>query len=410
MALILISYTFYVIYLSISWVYILGIITIDPLVSLFYGTTLLMLSALSVALSMMGLMSTIDYPVKRIFLIFTYVGVAIPIILGLSLTYFTAPLLPLFITILTLLQGFLMWCYLSFSYFLLWRLRSILERPRLYLALIASIVAVITGLFFLNASKGLVFGFISLSYFFEYMNDFKIASVAVGLMASYASFRITKESRPIPKMPLEGKLETGIHEIDSVLKGGIPHPSSMLLLGVAGSGKTGIFLRLSRYRLEKGDSIIFVCTNNLPENYRLMMKAEGFEPQPFEEKNSLIVIDAYAKKYGLESKEKHCSSMITYDISVAISKAIDEAKGINKIITVHNLTNILDECGARDGLMFLRNVVAKARMAKATLLLSLNPQAFPPAVLALAQEAVDGYIELKVDEKGKKFVIIRMMQ
>jgi len=192
-----------------------------------------------------------------------------------------------------------------------------------------------------------------------------------------------------------GKLETGIREIDDLLRGGFPHSSSILLLGVVGSGKTTIFLNLSRCLLEKGDSVIFVCTNNLPENYRLMMKADGFEPQPFEERSLLIFIDSYAKKFGLESKEKYSTSMVPYEISVEISKAINEAKGKNKIIIVHNLTNILDECGSRDGLMFLKSLVAKAREAKATLLLSLNPQAFPPAVLALAQEAVDGAIELK---------------
>ena len=205
-----------------------------------------------------------------------------------------------------------------------------------------------------------------------------------------------------PSIPLEAeKLETGVHEIDNIFKGGIPYPSSILLLGVVGSGKTEIFLKLSRYRLEKGDSVIFVCTNNLPENYRSMMKAKGFDPKPFEERNSLIFIDSYAKKFGLESKEKYSTSMIPYDISIEILKAIDEAKGNKKIIIIHNLTNILDICGVKEGLMLLRSLVAKTREAKATLLLSLNPQAFPPDVLALAQEAVDGTIELKVGEKIK---------
>lgn len=222
----------------------------------------------------------------------------------------------------------------------------------------------------------------------------------VGLMASYTSFRIVKETKPSLPMPLEAKLETGIPEIDNVLKGGILHPCSLLLLGVVGSGKTEIFLKLSSYRLQKNDAIIFVCTNNLSENYRLMIKKIGFEPKPFEERKSLIFVDAYSEKFGLESKEKYCTSMIPYDVSATISKAIDEVKGINKIVVVHNLTDILDDCGTREGLAFLRNLVAKTREAKASLLLILNPQAFPPAVLTLAQEVVDGTITLKAKEKA----------
>jgi KaiC/GvpD/RAD55 family RecA-like ATPase len=205
-----------------------------------------------------------------------------------------------------------------------------------------------------------------------------------------------------PSIPLESeKLETGISEIDNMLKGGIPYPSSILLLGVVGSGKTEIFLKLSRYRLEKGDAIVFICTNNTPENYRIMMKNLGFDPNPFEEKSSLIFIDAYSKEFGIESKEKYLTSMMPYDIIIAFINAIKEAKGNKKIIIIHNLTNILDIYGVKEGLMLLRKIVAKTREAKATLLVSLNPQAFPPAVLALAQEAVDCTIELEARGKIK---------
>jgi len=223
----------------------------------------------------------------------------------------------------------------------------------------------------------------------------------VGLMAFYSSSKLAIETKPLTKIPFEEKLETGISEIANILKGGIPYPSSILLLGVVGSGKTGIFLKLSRYRLEKGDAIVFICTNNTPENYRIMMKNLGFDPNPFEEKSSLIFIDAYSKEFGIESKEKYLTSMMPYDIIIAFLKAIEEAKGNKKIIIIHDLTNILDIYGVKEGLMFLRNIVAKTREAKVTLLVSLNPQAFPPAVLALAQEAVDGTIELEARGKIK---------
>ncbi|MCP8315177.1 MAG: hypothetical protein H3Z53_12540 [archaeon] len=395
----LFSIIFYVIHLLVEWSNILGNLTLEPLILLLYITAPLMLSALSTAFGMMGLMSTIDYSTGRIFLAFTSVGVAVPIILGLGLNYIATPLLPLPIAILTLLQGFLMFCYISLSYFLLSRFRSILGEMRIPFALIASAISLSEGFGFLYFSGSSISGFSPFDPYITMMLGAPVYAV-VGLMASYSSFRLAKGTKPLPLVPLEGKLETGIREIDDLLKGGIPHPSSILLLGVVGSGKTGIFLRLSHYRLEKGDSVIFVCTNNIPENYRSMMKAEGFEPKPFEERNSLIFIDAYANKFGLESEEKYSTSIIPYDINVAISEAIDEAKGIKKIIIVHSLTDILDECGARDGLMFLKSLVAKTREAKATLLLSLNPQAFPPAVLALAQESVDSTIELKEKKAG----------
>ncbi len=394
----LISIMFYVAYVLVTWSDPFGIFSLEPL-TLLSGTALLMLSALSVALGMMGLMATIGYNTYRIFVAFTFVGVVTPIILGLSLNYIATSSIPLSIVILTLLEGFLTYCFISLSYFLLSRFGSILGKVRIPFALIVSAVSLIAGF-------GFLYFFGSLIFEFSLFNPDIIIGlgapvyVVVGLMAPYASFRIVKETKPLLPMPLEAKLEAGIPEIDNMLKGGIPHPCSLLFLGPVGSGKTEIFLKLSSYRLQKNDAIIFVCTNNLPENYRLMMENIGFDPQPFEERNSLIFVDAYSSKFGIESKEKYCTSIIPYDVNATISKAIDEAKGINKIVIVHSLTDVLDECGTREGLVFLRSLVARTREVKATLLLSLNPQAFPPAVLALAQEAVDGTITLKAKEKA----------
>jgi len=398
----IISIIFYVVHLFIRWLGMLNIVNLGLMQSL-YNTATLLLATLSVALGMVGVVSLAGYNPKKISLVFTFFGVTTPIAVGIILTYFKfAPFLP-YPTIQALLQGFLAWTFLSLAYFFLQKLCSILEGSRYYFPLIASLIYILVAISFLYSIGGGAYGLVSAELQDVVGGVSTSIGAVAGLIALYSSFRLAKETNPLPPMPLEvGKLETGVREIDDLLKGGIPYSSSILLLGVATSGKTNIFLRLVHHRLEKGDSIIFVCTNNLPENYRLMMKTEGFESQPFEERNSLIFIDAYAGKFGLESKEKYSTSMIPYDISIAISKAIEEAKGINKIIIIHNLTNILDECGARDGLMFLRSLVAKTREAKATLLLSLNPQAFPPAVLALAQEAVDGTIELKVEEKERK--------
>ncbi|MGB9660276.1 MAG: RAD55 family ATPase [Nitrososphaerales archaeon] len=394
----LFSIIFYVIHVIVEWGDLLGIFTVEPFTLLFLITSTLLLSSLSVALAMMGLMSMIGYRANKIFLTFTSMGVIIPILLSLSLNYMTTPLLSFPMAVLILLQGFLMWCYISFSYLSLSKLISILVKVKIHFILMASVISLVAGLGFLFYVGISIFGFSS------FASDIELAlrtftQTAVGLMALYSSLKLFSATKPLSKIPIEAKLETGIPEIDDMLKGGIPHPSSILLLGVVGSGKTEIFLKLSCYRLEKGDAIVFVCTNNLPENYRIMMKNFGFDPKPFEERNSLIFIDAYSKEFGLKSKEKYSISMMPYDISIAISKAMEEAKGTNKIIIIHNLTNILDVYGAKEGLTFLRNIVAKTREAKATLLLSLNPQAFPPAVLALTQEAVDGNMELKVGKK-----------
>lgn len=112
----LISIVFYVAYVLVTWSDPFGIFSLQPL-TLLSGTALLMLSALSAALGMMGLMATIDYNTYRIFLAFTSVGAVTPIILGLSLNYIATSSIPLSIAILTLLEGFLTYCFISLILF-----------------------------------------------------------------------------------------------------------------------------------------------------------------------------------------------------------------------------------------------------------------------------------------------------
>jgi len=111
----LLSIIFYVIYLVVNLGNILGIFELQPIALSTIAP--LMISALSVAIGMMGLISTTNYPTRRIFLSITSLGLALPVILGLSLSYITTPSIPTPITVLILLLGFLSWCYISLSYF-----------------------------------------------------------------------------------------------------------------------------------------------------------------------------------------------------------------------------------------------------------------------------------------------------
>jgi hypothetical protein len=133
-----------------------GILLFEPL-KLHLGTTLLMLSALSTAFGMIGLMNTIGYNPHRIFLAFTSLGVAMPIILSLSLSDIFIPLLPLSIATLTLLMGFLSWCYISLSYFLLWKLGLIIGVKKTPSVLLASMISLIAGFGFLYSTAGSIF-------------------------------------------------------------------------------------------------------------------------------------------------------------------------------------------------------------------------------------------------------------
>jgi KaiC/GvpD/RAD55 family RecA-like ATPase len=54
--------------------------------------------------------------------------------------------------------------------------------------------------------------------------------------------------------------------------------------------------------------------------------------------------------------------------------------------------------GGHSAIEFLRVLVARARQAKCLCIVTMNRKAFHPAIVASAQDIVDGVIELKLDE------------
>ena len=87
-----------------------------------------------------------------------------------------------------------------------------------------------------------------------------------------------------------------------------------------------------------------------------------------------------------------------------ISKALDDLKGINKFVILDSITVLLEERGLSQGMRFIRTIAAKTRITGISLLASFTPEAISPAATALVQEAMDGIIELKMQESRGKLV------
>ena len=228
---------------------------------------------------------------------------------------------------------------------------------------------------------------------------------AGGLLQFTSSVRMVSGKAQQPKF--EEKKEdrvinnTGIPELDRATGGELPYPASVIIMGVTGSGKSTLVRRMVIKRLESGDGVLFLCFDNTPENVREQMRLMGFNPAPFEKSKKLIFVDGYSIRASVNSRENYTTTLELSDISINISKAIEELQGSRRYTVLESITILLDESGNNRALVFLRNLVAKMRISHISLLVTYNPIAFSPAVTALAQETVDGTIKLKIEETKK---------
>ena len=68
------------------------------------------------------------------------------------------------------------------------------------------------------------------------------------------------------------------------------------------------------------------------------------------------------------------------------------------LMVIDSFNTLIRKRGLRSAIELLRVLVARTRQAKCLCFVTMNRRAFHPAIVASAQDIVDGVIELKVEE------------
>jgi len=195
-------------------------------------------------------------------------------------------------------------------------------------------------------------------------------------------------------------MKTGIGILDAMLEGSYPFPSAVAVSGEAGGGKTMLCQGFLGESLKRGGAGIYVALDDFPEKVRASLSAMGYDVAAFEAKNRLAFIDSYSCQIGLESRERYfCDSQELSILSITITTALTECgrEGATSVV-LDSFTTLLQKCGVKPSLGFLRVLVAKTRSFKADLWIKLNSRAFHPAIVAAVHDMVDGVIEVRRQE------------
>jgi KaiC/GvpD/RAD55 family RecA-like ATPase len=124
----------------------------------------------------------------------------------------------------------------------------------------------------------------------------------------------------------------------------------------------------------------------------------------------LAFVDCYSKTVGVESHESFMADPENLsEVSMVLSNAIQRHNP--KLIVLDSISTVIRKRQVRAALEFLHVLVAKARQSETLSLISMNRKAFHPAIIAAAQEIVDGVIEMKLeDEAGGIGRYLRILQ
>ena len=131
-----------------------------------------------------------------------------------------------------------------------------------------------------------------------------------------------------------------------LVKGKIP-PSSLLLIGPTGVGKT-IFCKHFLYNgLLAGEPCIYVTTSETPEEIEVSMKSFGLDIEPYKETEMVRIIDACSWKLGRGSASEYAvdgqQNYLT-SLSIIIKKARSNLRNVRLIFdSVSELTAIANK-------------------------------------------------------------------
>jgi KaiC/GvpD/RAD55 family RecA-like ATPase len=188
---------------------------------------------------------------------------------------------------------------------------------------------------------------------------------------------------------------TGLDILDKVLPDGLSATSTVLILSDPGSGEESLLAHFLVQQMQAAKSVVYLTLDNFPANIRHIVQSHPGEGNV--DWSSLIFIDCYSTTVGAESDEPQTVDPENLSaISIAISDVM--SKTIVSLIILNSFNTLIRKRGIRSAIEFLRVLVARARQAKCLCLVTMNRKAFHPAIVASAQDTVDGVIELKIEE------------
>jgi len=194
------------------------------------------------------------------------------------------------------------------------------------------------------------------------------------------------------------KISAGVQVIDNLLPDGLPATCTIVLLSDPGAGEENLLAHMVARHIQSGKTVVYVTLDNFPPNIRQAVHARVTQGNV--DWSSLVFVDCYSKTVGVESEEPDALDPENLSaISIAISDVMSRSEV--SLIVVDSFNTLIRKRGGHSAVEFLRVLVARTRQAKCLCLVTMNRKAFHPAIVASAQDIVDGVIELKVDEEGQ---------
>ncbi len=215
------------------------------------------------------------------------------------------------------------------------------------------------------------------------------------------------------------KASLGIEELDRLLSGGIPEPSTLLILGDVGTGKSVICQQFAYSQAKIGYKVVYFCIDNPPDEVKQNIETLGWSLRNLE--NLIFVnvhdeepdkhwINAYDYEELLNGIKKYFKfgKRFIFDSISTIAIMHGERKTYNLIRKIHSWTlkseSISILSAVRDMHSRKFEIAIKQVLNNVMLLEREGEEVFVSIEKTMKTPRVKGKFGLEIDEKGIRII------
>jgi len=205
------------------------------------------------------------------------------------------------------------------------------------------------------------------------------------------------------------RVPIGIEKLDEMI-GGIVKPSSLLIIGPPGSGKSIFMWQILYEGIKRNEGCISAITGEYIPFLKEKLKFFNWDIEKYKEK--VRIIDCYSWRIGAKAVERKFSISGPADlnqVSVAISEAKAELSNSNIRVAIDSLSDFFLFNEPIIVYKFLEILIARIKAENAFLILVLDEGLHDKKVINTVKYLVDSVICLKQEDRGRYMRIEKML-
>lgn len=205
------------------------------------------------------------------------------------------------------------------------------------------------------------------------------------------------------------RISTGLDQLDSDLKGGIPEGSIIVIMGDKKTGVEQLADYIMLEGLKNNEYGVFMALEKAPSRFKNNADYYGWDFEGYEEVGRLKFVDGYSWQSGEPETDNYLKGLTDLNqISMTFIRTLQDVKGDVSRSLVNSSSSLLEYMNAQSAKKLIKVLGAKSAKKEGVLIVTLHKSLHEEREIAELKDAADGVIRLEMKDNQPYLGIERM--